>query len=533
MKLVTTKFKQLLIFSFVLILSSHEVQSKQVLDYVLDSIGEYNYNENYTEKQIRALHLSLYFLTIRGMKKNGEKDYSYESIIKKHYNRNSNMPSQEVSYEAVKNKNNYRKLNFEKSVFHQIGTPDILYEKYVSLPDEKLEYVFAIDNSEAVLVKNPINAGTYNYYGQNQPYLHAIYDVIPWILWGSALPSEGDTTTFVYRLKLTVAAALYQKALVDGDYEKYKKIKDDLLSILKNCDCDGAENNNFLAPVTSIISPLPIQDDRNDDNKEQITNKPPTNNDNDEDDNFPYLGFIAGKVLGESSLFTGNLYTGKEGGGDAPVGQRGEARLKAGVNTVYSDNVDPDIQIAITSPPNNPKEPDSEGFIYTRWGSWDGAGKTIPGFTNKDAERGYYVIGRSTHIDDIPRRGSAEYNGEVKGVAFNGESIGGTVILNADFENKIFNGTFHLQRANGTSWVKLQTNDMPYSLDDGRNFEITFSNNGAGTVETPAGTTVVGAGNNVRGSFFGKAGEEVAGDWAVYNVPDAVGGADGVFRAKK
>lgn len=272
---------------------------------------------------------------------------------------------------------------------------------------------------------------------------------------------------------------------------------------------------------------LPSNKDFNQEQKSQIGELP------QDDDNFPYLGFIAGKVLGESSLLTGNLYTGKEGGGDAPVGQRGKARLKSGVNTVYSDNVDPDIQIAITSPPNNPREPDVEGFIYTRWGSWDGAGKTIPGFANKDAERGFYVIGRSTAVDDVPKSGKATYDGEVKGIAFSGEDIGGTVELEANFDTRTFDGTLSLQRANGTPWVNLKTGAMTYRLDDGRDFEITFSNNGAGTVETPAGATIVGAGNNVRGSFFGKAGEEVAGDWAVYNVPDSVGGADGVFRAKK
>ena len=56
-----------------------------------------------------------------------------------------------------------------------------------------------------------------------------------------------------------------------------------------------------------------------------IANAQGDNTDNDEDDNFPNLGFVAGKVLGESSLFTGNLYTGKEGGGDAPIGQRGRS----------------------------------------------------------------------------------------------------------------------------------------------------------------------------------------------------------------
>ena len=206
----------------------------------------------------------------------------------------------------------------------------------------------------------------------------------------------------------------------------------------------------------------------------------------------------------------------------------GEARIQRNaVNTFYSDNVKPNIEVTISGTPS------SDGYQYTDWGSWDGTGKTIPAFSNKDAERGYYVIGRSTAVDDVPRSGTATYNGEALGIAFNGETIRGSVELFANFNNKEISGSFDLERNDGTPWVELSTGAMAYRLDDGRNFEITFSNNGLGTVKTPGGVTIVGAGNNVRGAFFGKSGEEVAGDWAVYNVPDAVGGADGVFRAKK
>ena len=249
----------------------------------------------------------------------------------------------------------------------------------------------------------------------------------------------------------------------------------------------------------------------------------PTNN----NDNFPFLGFVAGKIEGESSLFTGNLYTGLEGGGDAPLGSRGEARInRNGTNTFYSDNVDPSIRVQINESEN------ADGFRYSDWGEWNGRGLTVANFSGAPAERGFYVIGQSTNSNDIPRSGSAEYNGEVRGIAFSGENIGGTVNLNANFSQRNVSARLGLTREDGSRWVNVQTGNLSYERSLSQNFEVNFGGNNT-IVFDVNGNRIDGAGANVRGMFVGPNAEEIIGDFAIGGVPDDVGGVDGVFRASQ
>lgn len=228
----------------------------------------------------------------------------------------------------------------------------------------------------------------------------------------------------------------------------------------------------------------------------------------------PFLGYVAGKASGSASLFTSNLRTGNNGD---------DTIRRGSTNTLYSDGINPDIQVQVDSSISE------DGYSYSDWGEWNGAGKTLPTLSNAQAERGFWVIGEATHRDNLPT-GTATYNGEVQGIGFNGETIGGSVSLNANFGTQTLNGSLDLTRQNGSNWIKLETGDMSYTT--GNEYGITFSSTNA-SVKTPAGATIGGAGANTSGMFVGPEGEGVIGDWAVWNVPDEVGGADGVYRAKK
>lgn len=247
----------------------------------------------------------------------------------------------------------------------------------------------------------------------------------------------------------------------------------------------------------------------------------------DEDNDFPFLGFIAGKIEGSASLFTGNLYTGRAGGGDDPLGSRGEARInRNGVNTFFSDNLEPSIQVRIN------ESAAADGFRYSDWGEWNGSGITVNNFSGAPAERGFYVIGQSTNSDNIPRSGSAQYSGDVRAIAFSGENIGGSIDLTADFSQRNVNARLGLTRENGSQWVNIQTENISYDRSLGQNFEVNFAGSNS-TVFDGSGNRISGAGANVRGMFVGPNAEEIIGDFAVGGVPDDVGGVDGVFRARQ
>lgn len=63
-------------------------------------------------------------------------------------------------------------------------------EKYVSFGDESFEVIY---NNDGEICYDPRDYGTYNYYSPDDETVgHAIFDVIPWLLWGN---EDGDTTS--------------------------------------------------------------------------------------------------------------------------------------------------------------------------------------------------------------------------------------------------------------------------------------------------------------------------------------------------
>jgi len=245
------------------------------------------------------------------------------------------------------------------------------------------------------------------------------------------------------------------------------------------------------------------------------------------DDNFPNLGYVAGKAAGSPSIFTERLYSGLEnGGGPVPDGEpRGGARIvRDSVNTFYSNGIDPNIQVMIDSSTLGT-------YSYTDWGEWNGTGRTLPGSGDQPAERGFWVIGRSSNTNDIPRTGTGIYNGDVQGLSTTSENIGGQVSLTADFGAATVSGSLDLKRASGADWVTLQTGAMSYDVS--QDFEINFTSTAA-TAHSPLGALIPGAVTNVRGAFFGPNAEELAGHWTVSGAPDTgINSAAGVFRAQK
>lgn len=243
-----------------------------------------------------------------------------------------------------------------------------------------------------------------------------------------------------------------------------------------------------------------------------------------DNDDVPYLGYIAAKQQGATSLITNNLCTGAEGGGDAPAGSRGEGRLVRGsVNTLYSDGIAPDIQVTVNAASRG-------AYAYTDWGEWNGAGKGIRNLAGAPVEgNGLWVIGQSTRADQMPRTGGASFAGEVAALGFNGEQLGGGVQLHANFGNGSMSGQLNIRRANGDPWVNAFTGTM---LFDEYSHEVLYSAQDM-RISSPGSSTIATASGNIDGRFYGPNAEETAGSFAIWGVPDDVGGIDGVFRAKQ
>lgn len=218
-----------------------------------------------------------------------------------------------------------------------------------------------------------------------------------------------------------------------------------------------------------------------------------------------YRGFIAGTV-GHGALFTT----------DARTLDYGKTVLRSGANAIETN--DGAVTINVNA--------DFGGYSYTAWGRWeaDDVSGTLPFYPGSSLEKGHWVIGRVTSPAEfqhrVDNRSGAHYEGRLAGTSFQGGTVGGVISLDANLANRMMGGTLNFTH-NGSAWVNGSL--LPTSIDVGSN-RVTFrgdlSINGGGE-------------GGLDGIFFGPNAEETGGAWAIWNVPDSIGGADGVFRAKE
>lgn len=177
---------------------------------------------------------------------------------------------------------------------------------------------------------------------------------------------------------------------------------------------------------------------------------------------------------------------------------------------------------------------DGSAYSYTAWGSWASADYVRKDLTQPQAERGFYVFGRPTLNHEMPLTGTASYSGDVRGVAFDGQTIGGTATFTARFgvpgsilgSTSSIDGSLALRLANNQPWVTLTSTNMSVHFNRFLG-GATVQNTGT---STSSGQTSPSAA--INGGFYGNTAQEVAGQFYVSGAP-GVGGADGVFRAKR
>jgi hypothetical protein len=165
-------------------------------------------------------------------------------------------------------------------------------------------------------------------------------------------------------------------------------------------------------------------------------------------------------------------------------------------------------------------------YDYTEWGSWNGSGPTLKLSENVFAgiDQANIVIGRLTDPTEMPSSGTRNFGGashssQVAGIGYNGEQIGGTIALDADFGSGNVSGTFGFT-ANEKPWVDGTISNTPINGSG-------FSGHGNLNINQ-------GGSGNIQGSFYGNNANEVAGSWDIHGVQNTdTTGANGVFRAKQ
>jgi hypothetical protein len=235
-----------------------------------------------------------------------------------------------------------------------------------------------------------------------------------------------------------------------------------------------------------------------------------------------WRGEVAMKYPG-SRLATGSIIQGLSlDGSSASVFAPGTKNLHLG-----------DAYLRVMVDANSFKGDNGSTYSYTAWGAWGSTDYTVVSNPNGRPERGYFVFGRATSVDEMPKSGSAFYSGDIRAIAFDGQTITGAATFAARFGTPgsqsgsiaSLDGSLALRLANGNPWLTMSATNMSV-MPSNRFFSPTV------TITAPNGTVVTGAGGNMGGGFYGPTAQEIAGQFAVWGATGP-GGADGIFRARR
>jgi hypothetical protein len=155
-------------------------------------------------------------------------------------------------------------------------------------------------------------------------------------------------------------------------------------------------------------------------------------------------------------------------------------------------------------------------YAYTAWGIWTTENTQRAGLKGYQTTK-YWIAGEATHPNNLPRTGTAQYNGEMMGTAGGRKHrssaetrLNGSIQFDANFSTQTISGTYQVP-----GWASGNISNMGISKSDGK---AQFKGIMQHTTTTGTGT--------LSGTFFGPQGEEVGGAWNS-------GSAGGMFRAKR
>jgi hypothetical protein len=188
----------------------------------------------------------------------------------------------------------------------------------------------------------------------------------------------------------------------------------------------------------------------------------------------------------------------------------------ASVTTISNDG-----NIGIEGTSGTPNISDNLGaedqYNYVSWGQWsaaEGGDLTI----NADGEETTFASGSWLVYDpttDLPTSGSATYNGFVNGRVAGGDTLGGTIDLNADFAADRVTGSMDIVDSAG-SYANANFDTSIRRDTDSSGFQGALTGS-----EVDSGA--------IFGGFAGPSAEEVGGGWQIDHTDGS--NANGIFRA--
>jgi len=160
-----------------------------------------------------------------------------------------------------------------------------------------------------------------------------------------------------------------------------------------------------------------------------------------------------------------------------------------------------------------------DGLDYQTWGVWsvESVHSGPSGATVLDGS--HWIVGAMTPTVDMPKTGTATYNGHVHGTAHEGgalHALDGTSTLTANFGTGNIGGQLNVNYVNGGAYATSDLSSV--SIRNGNQF----------------GGSLGGADNvgNIQGAFYGPGAAEVGGNWAI-NKNGGASQATGIFGGKK
>ena len=166
-------------------------------------------------------------------------------------------------------------------------------------------------------------------------------------------------------------------------------------------------------------------------------------------------------------------------------------------------------------------------YSYLGWGEW-ASGKTFIRHGEQIImEHSHYVVGIPT--DAYADRGkypsgSATYNGRIQGSYANGSvregnSIGGAITLNANFDTNKMSGQIDATR-NENPWATATFNEL----------EIRRSSQDSGSAFVGSMNVTGGSAGSISGTFYGPEAQEVGGN---FDIEKDGGRASGIYKAQR
>lgn len=310
------------------------------------------------------------------------------------------------------------------------------------------------------------------------------------------------------------------KTTTNYTYQSIKNEWNSLVSEIKSLNSELTMNRVEKEDLQFSINNL--TDDINNDNKQEIAQN------NENTNNSYWMGGYTRVYYNENNL------------GEAQFHGYGDANAETKTNepnsgtVLYLNRSGDGTGESRTRILNHSKSEYFGDYTYTAWGIWSDPHADNSADNNK-IYTSHWAVTNRTIQSEIPKQGSATYQGELAGgqwtLGQTGYStVNGDITLNANFASNTMSGNIVVKNAStGAVWANASLNSG--SIFNGEHNSVRFDSQ-------LVGNNISNQENwhsHIQGAFGGNNAQEAAGVWAITKGTGVNGDerAVGVFRAKK